>query len=82
MVKLLRRITAVEIQKETGMVNISQFPWAFRTIKALVQPANIIQILAIAIHISNLCGWIFCLCALMVFIFGQLRVFEPEVGQI
>jgi hypothetical protein len=64
------------------MVNISQFPWAFRTIKALVQPANIIQILAIAIHISNLCGWIFCLCALMVFIFGQLRVFEPEVGQI
>ena len=75
-------MTAVEIQKETGMVNISQFPCAFRTIKALVQPANIIQILAIAIHISNLSGWIFCLCALIVLIFGQYQVFEPEVWQI
>jgi hypothetical protein len=55
-VKLLAITTPVEIQKEVGIENNSQLPCAFRTKKALVQPANIIQILAIPIHINSLCG--------------------------
>jgi hypothetical protein len=59
MVALLISITNVEIQNEVGIENSNQFPCALRTKKALVQPANIIQILAIPIHMSNLCEFIF-----------------------
>jgi hypothetical protein len=45
-----RKTTAVETQNAVGMVKINQLPCALLTRKALVQPANIIQMLAMAIH--------------------------------
>jgi hypothetical protein len=53
---LLSIIIPVVNQKISGNSNVAQFAWFLFTMYALVNPANIIMILPIAIHNVNLCG--------------------------
>ncbi len=59
MVTLLASMTTVETQNDHGIGNNNQLPCALRTKKALVQPANIMQMLQMAIQRRSLCGCIF-----------------------
>src|SRR5437773_1942680 len=74
MVTLLAIITAVLYQKAKGNSKFKKFAWLRFTMYALVNPANIINILAIATQRVNLCGCIFFLCSIIATVLILLSV--------